>query len=84
MKGSLKNFNFLINLNCSKAPEEVTDLLYQAGCSDGILFQRNGNLYLEFDRIGKNIEEAVVSAIYDVSKIGLKAHLDHSTLSSIN
>lgn len=66
------------------APEEVTDLLYQAGCSDGILFQRNGNLYIEFDRIGKNFEEAVVFAIYDISKIGLNAHLEHSTLSSIN
>jgi len=84
MKGSLKNFNFLINLNCCMAPEEVTDLLYQVGCSDGILFQRNGNLYLEFDRIGKNFDEAVISAIYDISKIGLNAHLEHSTLSSIN
>jgi hypothetical protein len=62
----------------------VTDLLYQAGSSDGILFQRNGNLYLEFDRIGKNFEEAVVSVINDISKIGLKAHLEHSTFSSIN
>lgn len=73
MEAILRNHNFLLNLNSRLEQEELTDLLFEAGCDDAILFQRDGFYYLEFDRVAPNLAEAIETALQDIRKIGLSA-----------
>ena len=48
---------------------EVFEALFDAGCHDALIGQSNGVQYLDFDREGANLEEAVASAVADVESV---------------
>jgi hypothetical protein len=50
--------------------EGLQDALFEAGCDDALLGSRGGVLYLDFDREGASLDDAVLSAIGDVERAG--------------
>jgi hypothetical protein len=56
--------------NVSAMSEEIADVLFEAGCDDGTPFSSQGVAGIGFSREAISLEEAVRSAIADVSKAG--------------
>jgi hypothetical protein len=50
--------------------ETIADALYESGCDDGTPFSSRGIAGIGFSREARSLEEAVRSAIADVSKAG--------------
>ncbi|MCB2206025.1 DNA-binding protein [bacterium] len=69
-----KNYSFTLILESTfDATEGIEDALYESGCSDGLVWTRNGFVFLDFTREAVSMEEAVSSAIQNIegSRIGL-------------
>ena len=49
--------------------EAASDMLFEAGCDDGLVLTCNTTLYIDFDREAENYEDAVSSAIKDIESI---------------
>ena len=56
--------------NVSVMSEGIADALFEAGCDDGTPFSSQGVAGVGFSREAASLEEAVRSAIADVSKAG--------------
>jgi hypothetical protein len=69
----MQSFNFLLNLNSRQDPEELVDQLFEAGCDDATLHQRDGYLFMEFDREAISLAAAIQSALDDIAKVHLTA-----------
>jgi len=71
-KGSVvarKRFAFTLILGgLQRLNQEVEDRLYEAGCDDALLGQRDGTVFLDFDREAESLEAAIVTAIRDVRR----------------
>ena len=65
----------LIIEGVEKIGQRVTDALFEAGCDDVTVSMRGGVLYLEFARAAPSLEDAVGSAIRDVLRSGIGAHV---------
>ena len=65
-------FNFTLTLSgvTSQTPG-LEDALFAAGCSDALVCFYGTAVYLEFDREGKSLEQAALSAIRDVETAAL-------------
>jgi hypothetical protein len=50
--------------------DELENALFDAGCGDALLGCRDGVVYLDFDRVAKSTQQAMLSAIRDVQKTG--------------
>lgn len=59
----------LVLVGASRVDQALEDALFEAGCDDAILGTRNGVLFLEFDREGSSLPDAVLSAIQDVERV---------------
>ncbi len=58
----------------------VMDALFEAGCDDATVSSQGGRISLDFDRSAPSMRDAVVSAIADVHKAGMKvARVDGAT-----
>jgi hypothetical protein len=71
---SKKTYSFTLVL--ADVPEitgQVEDSLFEAGCDDTLLGNRDGVTYLDFDREASSLKEAIQSAIRDVFKAGFRA-----------
>jgi len=69
---------FVLVLSGAREPsEELEDALYEAGCDDALLVFRNQVGYLEFERVGDNFQEAVLSALEETESAGLGISVDH-------
>jgi hypothetical protein len=69
-----KSYQFtLILKNVHEKTEDLEDSLYEANCDDALINFKNGAVFLEFDRDGLSLEEAVVSAIKDVHSCSVDA-----------
>ncbi len=56
------------------------DALFEAGCDDATVSSQGGRISLDFDRSAPSMRDAVVSAIADVHKAGMKvARVDGAT-----
>jgi hypothetical protein len=53
----------------------VEDALFEAGCDDALLGERDGVVFLDFKREAPSVREAVLSAIADVEKAGIGAQV---------
>ncbi len=53
--------------------QSLEDALFEAECDDALINFRNGTVYLDFDREGSSLEEAVLSAIQAVEGCGIGA-----------
>lgn len=71
----MPSFNFSLVISRPDVDDEdAANLLYEAGCSDGIFSASGGVYQVEFDREAVSMKEAVSSAIHDVccSNIGAR------------
>lgn len=51
---------------------DIEDKFFEAGCDDALLCSYNGTVYLEFDREAQSAEQAIKSAIADISSLGFQ------------
>ena len=65
-------YEFSIILKAGDVSEEQADELFAAGCDDGSILSRGEVTMIQFDRIAKNLDEALSSAIRDVEKAGFE------------
>ena len=52
--------------------DELTNRLYEAGCSDGTLASSRGRSHIGFSREAATLQEAIRSAVADIGKVGLR------------
>jgi hypothetical protein len=58
----------------------IVDALFEAGCDDATISKQGDVVFMDFDRSAPSMKEAVISAIADVQKAGMKvARVDGST-----
>jgi hypothetical protein len=69
----MTQYNFLLNLNSRQAVEVLADQLFEVGCDDATLHQRDGYLYMEFDRESTSLAAAIRSALDDLAKVNITA-----------
>jgi hypothetical protein len=50
----------------------VMDTLFEAGCDDATVSSQGGHISLDFDRPAPSMRDAIISAIADVQKAGMK------------
>lgn len=63
-------FHFIIRLDEQKEiTDQLADDIYTSGCSDSIVGSIGESVFVEFDREGRIYEEALASALEDLSKI---------------
>ncbi|MDN5853766.1 MAG: hypothetical protein L0K86_13160 [Actinomycetia bacterium] len=55
-----------------RADDEEIDALFDAGCDDATPVREDGRTMLQFDRESESLVGALVSALYDVERAGLK------------
>lgn len=66
----MKTYTFTLVLEPSELDtEQLADPIFEAGCDDALLGERNGVMYLEFDRDARSLEGALLSAIRAVESI---------------
>ncbi|EOW9480298.1 DNA-binding protein [Vibrio cholerae] len=70
----MKKYNFSIVVGGKKIATdddlfEISDALYEAGCSDAHPAAYNGTLYVNFTRNSDSYEKAVISAISDIESV---------------
>jgi hypothetical protein len=67
----VKAFEFLLILaDVDVATSAMAEAIYDAGCDDGTLFSSGGEAAVGFTREASSLEEAVRSAIADVTRAG--------------
>ena len=55
----------------SELTPAVEDAVFQAGCDDATVSMQHGRLYIEFSRSAVSLEDAIISAIHDVTSVGI-------------
>ena len=53
--------------------DEQVDSLFEAGCDDATVAQRNGRVYMTFSRKSSSMIEAIISAIVNINKANIGA-----------
>jgi hypothetical protein len=71
---SIMKFTLILK-NVDDGTHNLEDSLYEAGCDDALINFRSGTVYLEFDREALSLEDAVISAIKDVSSSSIGAEV---------
>ncbi len=66
----MRTYTFHVSLGGIEPADEMANRLYEAGCDDGTLVMRSGVTSVVFDRDAPSLEEAIRSAVADVSKAG--------------
>lgn len=65
-----KTYQFTLLLDgINEITSNLEDALFEAGCNDALINYKNGVVYLNFDREGDNLEQAIISAIKAVESI---------------
>jgi hypothetical protein len=83
------SFDFQLVLgDVDSMSEDIADALYDAGCDDGTAFSSAGVAAVGFSREAQSLEEAIRSAITDVSRAGFRVSrvepADESVFERIN
>ena len=71
-----ESVGFKFTLILDRVPDltpEVADAIYEAGCHDGLLSQRDGVVSIEFERAAPTRMDAIVSAILDIESANVGA-----------
>ncbi len=76
----MKAYEFKIVLaGVTEISDDQGDALFAAGCDDGTIVTRDGEVSIRFTREGESLEQAINAAAADVDRAGLRA--DHAELS---
>lgn len=74
--GKKREYDFaLIADGVNELSSSVEDALFEAGCDDATVGMRHGRLYIEFSRAATSFKQAILSAIRDVRKAGVRAEV---------
>jgi hypothetical protein len=72
----MKSYEFkLVLTGVADLTDDQGDALYAAGCDDGTLVSRDGEVYVRFSREAESLEQAINSAAADVDRAGFQ--VDH-------
>jgi hypothetical protein len=72
----MKSYDFkLILAGVSDVTDDQGDALYEAGCDDGTIVSRDGEVFVRFSREATSLEQAINSAAADVDRAGFR--VDH-------
>ena len=63
-------FRFTVDLQTDFF-DGIEDLIYDAGCSDALVYSLNGRVYLDFDREADTKDQAIESALKALQNIGI-------------
>jgi hypothetical protein len=70
---ALQVFSFTIRLDGEhEHTPELEDRLYEAGCDDALVHSKGGLIFLDFDREGSDVYEAINSAVRSVRNAGFQ------------
>ena len=72
----MKSYDFkLVLADDSDVTDDQSDALFEAGCDDGTIVSRNGEVFVRFSRESTSLEQAIKSAAADVQHAGFQ--VDH-------
>ena len=63
-------FRFTVDLQTDFF-DGIEDLIYDAGCSDALVYSQNGRVSLDFDREADTKDQAIESALKALQNIGI-------------
>lgn len=70
-------FNFTLTLSgVTSDTTGLEDALFSAGCDDALICFYGTAAYLEFDRHGESLTQAVISAVSDIESSGIGARVE--------
>jgi len=64
-------FRFTVDLQTDFF-DGIEDLIYDAGCSDALVYSQNGRVYLDFDREADTKDQAIESTLKALRGKGFK------------
>jgi hypothetical protein len=65
----------LVLANVFDVTDDQGDALFEAGCNDGTIVCRDGQVFIDFTRESASLEQAINSAAADVERAGFQ--VDH-------
>jgi hypothetical protein len=72
----MKSYDFkLVLAGVSDVSDDQGDALFDAGCDDGTIVSRNGEVFVRFSREAASLEQAINSAAAAVEQAGFR--VDH-------
>jgi hypothetical protein len=72
----MKSYDFkLVLAGLSDVTDDQGDALAEAGCDDGTIVSREGEVFVRFSRESGSLEQAINSAADDVQRAGFR--VDH-------
>ena len=72
----MKSYDFTLVLSdVSDVTDDQGDALFNAGCDDGTIVTRDGQVFIDFTRESSSLEDAINSAAADVKRAGFQ--VDH-------
>jgi hypothetical protein len=72
----MKAYDFkLVLAGVADVSDEQSNTLFDAGCDDGTIVSRNGEVFVRFSRESNSLEQAINSAAADVGRAGFQ--VDH-------
>ena len=71
----MKSYDFKLFLtDVSDVTDDQGDALFEAGCDDGTIVSRDGEVFLRFSRESASLEQAINAAAADVERAGFHVH----------
>ncbi len=88
MKHDIKYHFTLVLSGVDENTPGLEDALFAAGCDEALVYFRNNVVFLEFDKSGVSLQQAIISAIKAIELAGIGAKVNHiegalATLSEI-
>ncbi len=83
------NYHFILVLTgVDEHTPGLEDALFEAGCDEALVYYRNNVVFLEFDKAGECLQQAIIEAIKAIEAAPINATVDHlegawTTLSEI-
>jgi predicted DNA-binding transcriptional regulator AlpA len=69
----MKTHRFTLILgDVAELSDQLANAVFEAGCDDAVLGSRKGVVFLSFDREGRNLLDAIRSALHDIKKTGFE------------
>jgi hypothetical protein len=76
MDRPMKSYDFTIVLaDVSDVTDDQGDALFEAGCDDGTIVSRDGQVFIDITRESTSLERAINSAAADIERAGFQ--VDH-------
>ena len=69
----MRSYDFkLVLAGVSHVTDDQGDALFEAGCDDGTILSRDGEVFVRVSRESESLEQAISSAAADVERAGFR------------